>query len=69
MIYYIIDRLKDSSGNLYHDPGGGGSYDYINSKVINGGHVWFPQNTNQYLNYLINQNLIWKRLNFYIIMI
>lgn len=35
--------FKDSNGNLYHDPGGGGSYDYINSKVINGGHVWFPK--------------------------
>ena len=34
---------KDSFGNIYHDPGGGGSYDYINKKVINGGHVWFPK--------------------------
>lgn len=40
----LYDRsLKDSSGNIYHDPGGEGSYDYINSKVINGGHVWFPK--------------------------
>jgi SAM-dependent methyltransferase len=34
--------LKDKDNNIYHDPGGGGNYDNINKKVINGGHVWFP---------------------------
>lgn len=32
--------LKDVSGNVLHDPGGGG--EYSDGKVINGGHVWFP---------------------------
>ncbi len=31
---------KDERGNLLYDPGGGG--DYVNGKVVNGGHVWFP---------------------------
>tara|TARA_B110001452_G_scaffold265957_1_gene271691 strand:+ start:5452 stop:6084 length:633 start_codon:yes stop_codon:yes gene_type:complete len=35
--------FKDENGNIYHDPGGGGSYDYLNSKVVDGGHVWFPK--------------------------
>lgn len=35
--------LKDNQGNIYHDQGGGGSYDYVNNRVINGGHVWFPK--------------------------
>jgi SAM-dependent methyltransferase len=34
--------LKDACGNIFHDPGGGGNYDFLNNKVINGGHVWFP---------------------------
>ena len=33
---------KDSNGNIIFDKGGGGNYDKINKKVINGGHVWFP---------------------------
>jgi SAM-dependent methyltransferase len=32
--------LKDESGTPIFDPGGGG--DYVDGKVINGGHVWFP---------------------------
>ena len=40
--------FKDNNGDIYHDPGGGGSYDYINKKVINGGHVWFPLYENVY---------------------
>lgn len=44
---YACDILKDRSrkdenGNIIFDAGGGGSYDEINKKVINGGHVWFP---------------------------
>ena len=35
--------LKDNSGIIYHDPGGGGYYDHLNNKVVNGGHVWFPK--------------------------
>ena len=34
--------LKDEKGNIIFDSGGGGSYDYINKKVIGGGHIWFP---------------------------
>lgn len=33
---------KDSKGNIIFDKGGGGDYDFLNKKVINGGHVWFP---------------------------
>lgn len=35
--------LKDKLGNIYYDPGGGGKYDNVNKKVINGEHVWFPK--------------------------
>lgn len=35
--------LKNNDGSIYHDPGGGGKYDNVNKKVINGGHVWFPK--------------------------
>ena len=35
--------FKNDHGIIYHDPGGGGNYDYLNNKVINGGHVWFPK--------------------------
>ena len=34
--------LKDENGNIIFDSGGGGSYDYLNKKVIRGGHLWFP---------------------------
>ena len=33
---------KDSNGNIIFDKTGGGQYDKINKKVMNGGHVWFP---------------------------
>jgi predicted SAM-dependent methyltransferase len=32
--------VKDEQGNIVFDPDGGG--DYIDGKVVNGGHVWFP---------------------------
>jgi predicted SAM-dependent methyltransferase len=32
--------LTDANGKLIYDPGGGGKY--VDGKVINGGHVWFP---------------------------
>lgn len=32
--------LKGPNGELLFDPGGGG--DFIDGKVVNGGHVWFP---------------------------
>ena len=35
--------LKNESGDIYFDSGGGGDYDYINKKVIHGGHLWFPK--------------------------
>ena len=33
--------LKNEEGELQFDPGGGG--DFIDGKVVKGGHVWFPQ--------------------------
>jgi SAM-dependent methyltransferase len=40
----LYDRsIKDSAGNIVFDRGGGGKYDSVNKKVINGGHVWFPK--------------------------
>ncbi len=33
--------VKNDSGELVFDPGGGGSYE--NGKVVGGGHVWFPK--------------------------
>jgi len=33
---------KDENGTIIFDSGGGGSYDLINKKVVQGGHVWFP---------------------------
>ncbi len=39
---YLIERsMKSEDGELLFDPGGGGHY--INGKVCNGGHVWFPK--------------------------
>lgn len=39
----LNDRaLKDDNNEIFFDPGGGGYYDYLNNKVENGGHVWFP---------------------------
>ena len=35
--------LKYTNGDIYFDAGGGGSYDYNNNKVVNGGHLWFPK--------------------------
>ena len=35
--------LKNDNGEIYFDGGGGGDYDYINKKVIHGGHLWFPK--------------------------
>lgn len=39
----LFDRTeKHPDGTLRFDPGGGGSYDDAQHKVVNGGHVWFP---------------------------
>ena len=40
--------FKNDRGIIYHDPGGGGNYDYLNNKVINGGHISFPKYENVY---------------------
>ena len=38
----VLERsVRDEHGNLVFDPGGGG--DYVDGKVINGGHLWFPK--------------------------
>jgi len=34
--------LRNKSGTPLFDPGGGGNYELETGKVINGGHVWFP---------------------------
>jgi len=33
--------LKSEAGELLFDPGGGGNF--VDGKVVNGGHVWFPK--------------------------
>lgn len=33
--------IKNSKNEIIFDPDGGG--DFINNKVVNGGHVWFPK--------------------------
>ena len=39
----LYDRsIKDKDGNIIYDRYGGGSYDLKNKRVINGGHLWFP---------------------------
>ena len=35
--------IKNNNNEIIFDPNGGGSYDYENKKVINGGHLWFPK--------------------------
>jgi predicted SAM-dependent methyltransferase len=37
---YFNRSVKDETGALLFDPGGGGSYE--NGQVVDGGHVWFP---------------------------
>lgn len=37
----IARSIKDKDGNIVFDPGGGGAY--VQGKVINGGHLWFPK--------------------------
>ena len=54
----LYDRsLKDENGNIIFDSGGGGSYDYVNKKVVGGGHVWFPTYTS------VKQLLLMTRFN------
>lgn len=37
----LFDRcLKNESGNIVFDPGGGG--DFVDNRVVDGGHLWFP---------------------------
>ncbi|WP_321493260.1 hypothetical protein [uncultured Desulfobacter sp.] len=33
--------IKDEKGRIIFDPGGGG--DFVNGRVIGGGHLWFPK--------------------------
>lgn len=37
---YQQRAVRDASGNIVFDPGGGGRFE--NGKVLDGGHVWFP---------------------------
>lgn len=38
---YADRTLRDAQGGLLFDPGGGGQF--VEGKVVNGGHVWFPR--------------------------
>jgi len=52
---YFYNRCqKNSNGEILFDPGGGGKY--LNGKVIEGGHLWFP-------NYKLVSDLL-KKTNF-----
>ena len=53
----LIDRsIKDKEGNIVFDPGGGGKY--VNGKVIEGGHLWFPKIES--VKKLLNQSHFYK---------
>lgn len=34
---------KNENNEIFYDPGGGGNYDYLEEKVIDGGTIWFPK--------------------------
>lgn len=59
--------LKDDYNNIIFDSGGGGNYDSINKKVINGGHLWFPtyKNVKSVLNSTKFKNKNIKYLHYY----
>ena len=54
---------KDEGDTVYHDPGGGGSYDYLTSKVVDGGHLWFPK-YEQTLELMKQTNFDMSKVNF-----
>ena len=37
---YVQRSVKSDDGKICFDPGGGGNY--LNGKVVDGGHLWFP---------------------------
>ena len=55
--------VKDENNNIIFDKGGGGNYDKINKKVINGGHVWFP-NFDSVNRLLQKTNFLNDKINF-----
>ncbi len=55
--------IKNESGEIIFDSGGGGDYDYNEKKVIRGGHVWFPKYESVKL-LLENTNFENKKINF-----
>lgn len=52
----IIRRCRKDNGIIIFDPNGGG--DYVDGKVINGGHLWFP--TIDTVKSLLNNTLFTK---------
>ena len=54
---------KDGNGNIIFDKGGGGRYDNTNKKVIEGGHVWFP-NFNSVKSLLESTNFLNDKINY-----
>ncbi|MDO3385439.1 class I SAM-dependent methyltransferase [Gilvimarinus sp. SDUM040013] len=52
--------LKSKEGKLLFDPGGGG--DFEDGKVVNGGHLWFPEYNS--VKSILDRTLF-KEINFY----
>ena len=52
--------LKSKDGKLLFDPGGGGKF--VDGKVINGGHVWFP--TYEKIRSIL-ENTLFEEIRFY----
>lgn len=55
--------LKTKKGELKFDPGGGGKYSKLRRKVIDGGHIWFP-NYENVKNIFDNSNFEDKKIDF-----
>jgi SAM-dependent methyltransferase len=53
--------LKNEKGDLLFDPGGGGRY--MDNKVVDGGHLWFP--TYKQVNHFIEQSYFEKYVFFH----
>ena len=55
--------LKTRKGDLKFDPGGGGKYSKLRRKVIDGGHIWFP-NYENVKNIFDNSNFEYKKIDY-----
>lgn len=60
----LLERtLKNNKGELKFDPGGGGKYSKLRRKVVDGGHIWFP-NYENVKNIFDNSNFQDGKINF-----